>query len=60
NNIDPNENTGDFEEDENIDATQSKNQVDDTRDQIFLNSEFDEDFDLARRNIHPADNTSAK
>ncbi|CAG8634274.1 16808_t:CDS:2, partial [Racocetra fulgida] len=32
----------------------------DPRNEIFLNNEFDEDFNLAGRNIHPADNTSAK
>ncbi|CAG8790549.1 10555_t:CDS:2 [Dentiscutata erythropus] len=43
-----------------INATLSENRVDDARDQIFLNDEFNEDFNLAGRNIHPADDTLAK
>ncbi|CAG8819962.1 14937_t:CDS:1, partial [Dentiscutata erythropus] len=43
-----------------INATLSENQVNNTRDKIFLNDEFNEDSNLAERNIYPADNTLAK
>ncbi|CAG8540393.1 3074_t:CDS:1 [Racocetra fulgida] len=43
-----------------IEATRYENQVGDTRDQIFLDNELKEDFNLAGRNIHPADDTSGK
>ncbi|CAG8721898.1 27873_t:CDS:1, partial [Racocetra persica] len=43
-----------------IDATQYENQVDDKDDQIFLDNKFEEDFDLAKKNIYLANDSLAK